>query len=333
MEYLPLGESKLHVSELCFATRMRDNAGNQDAARQEIVHIFDAFTGAGGNFIDISRDAPEEVPQSGSHPLADLIAAEREQFVIAAGCQLAPHIAGPRGDGFHRRAVLECLDAHLTALHTDYLDLYWIHNWDYFTPVEEVMRALAEAMAAGKIRHLGIATSDGWIINLANTIADWRGWPPCVAVKAPYNLVLREIEQDLLTAAQTFKMPIIATSPLAGGVLAGQPPRSFIGQRERALIAQLKMVASEIGCTPAQVALAWLRQRRTGVIIPLLTVDTEAQMRECLDYEACSLTQDQMQRLEPNLLRPSLPPLPSGGATPSFSFSNVSPRTTFLLRP
>lgn len=330
MEYRSLGESGLRVSALCLAAGTRDSAENQRAARQEMAQIFDAFTSAGGNFIDISPDEPEEAPHSSPHPIADLIAAERERFVIASGCRLAPHIAGPRGDGSHRKAVLHSLDAHLSTLRTDYLDLYWIHNWDYFTPAEEVMHALAEAMAAGKIRHVGMATSDGWIINLVNTVADWRGWPACIAVKAPYNLVLRDIEQDVLTVAQTFDIPVIASSPLAGGILAGQPPRSFIGQRERILIAQVKTIAAEIGCTPAQLALAWLRQRGAGAVIPLLTVDTEAQIRECLDYEACSLTQDQLRRLEPNLLRPSLPPSPSGGA--SSSFTSISPRSSFLLR-
>lgn len=330
MEYQPLGEGELQVSALCLATRMFDNSESQSAARQEMSRIFDAFTGAGGNFVDASRDDAMAPPYNYSHPIAEIIASEREHLVIASGCRLASHIAGPRGDGSHRKAIVEALDTCLSALHTDYLDLYWVNNWDYFTPAEEVMRALAGALAAGKIRHVGIATSDGWIINLANTIADLHGWPPSIAVKAPYNVVFRDIEQDVSLVAQTFNMPVIATSPLAGGILAGQPPRSFIGQRERMLIAQLETLAGETGFSPAQLALAWLRQRRAGKVIPLLTVDTEAQMRECLDYEACSLSQDQIRRLEPNLQRPSLPPSPSGGGAPLFN--NASTRSSLLLR-
>lgn len=323
MEYQSLGEGGLRVSALCLATRMFDKWANQSATQHETNRVFDAFIGAGGNFIDAMADEARGTVSDALHPIADLIATEREHLVIASGCRLASHIAGPHGDGSHRKAVQDALDACLSALHTDYLDIYWIHNWDYFTPVEEVMRALATARAVGKIRHVGIATADGWIINLANTVADWRGWPPSIAVKAPYNLVLRDIEREVMTVAQTFKMPVIATSPLAGGLLAGQPPRTFIGQRERTIIAQLETLAGETGCTPAQLALAWLRQRRASSVIPLLTVDNEKQIRECLDYEAYPLTQDQMRRLEPNLLRPSLPPAPSGEI--SFSVNNASP--------
>lgn len=310
MEYQSLGEEGLRVSALCLATRMLGKVSNQRAAQRERARILDAFIGAGGNFIDTMDD---EATGDSYKSVTHLIANAREHLVIASGCRLAPHIAGPHGDGSHRKVVLEALDARLSELGTGYLDLYWVHNWDYFTPAEEVMLALADAVAAGKIRHVGIATSASWIINLANTVADWRGWPPCVAVQAPYNVVLRDSEQDVLTVAQTFKIPIIAASPLAGGILAGRPSSSFIGQRERAIIAQLNAVASETGYTPAQVALGWLRQRHPGMVIPLLAVDTEELMRECLDYEACSLTQEQIQRLEPNLMRPSLPPLPSEG--------------------
>lgn len=331
MEYQSLGESGLQVSAVCLATRKHDSGGNRHAARQERRYIFDAFVSAGGNFIDTTDDEALLSLDHEPHPIADRIAAQRDHLVIASGCRLTSHIAGPRGDGSHRKAVLGTLNAHLSTLRTDYLDLYWIHNWDYFTPVEEVMRALAEARAAGKIRNVGIATSSGWIINLANTVADWRGWPLSIAVKAPYNLVLRDIEQDVLTVAQTFKMPVIATSPLAGGILAGQPSHSYIGQRERAIIAQLETLAGETGCTPVQLALAWLRQRRAGAIIPLLTVDSEAQIRECLDYEACSLTHDQIRRLEPNLSRPSLPPAPSEGIYSSLN--STSPHSALLLRP
>lgn len=331
MEYQLLGEGGVRASALCLAAKMHGNEENQGATQQERNRIFDAFIGAGGNFIDTMDDDATEASYNDPHPFADLIAAEREHLVIASGCRLASHIAGPHGDGSHRKAVLKTLNARLSALRTEYLDLYWIHNWDYFTPTEEVMGALADAMAAGKIRHIGIATSDGWIINLANTVADWRGWPPSIAVKAPYNLMLRDIEQDVLPVAQTFKMPTIATSPLAGGILAGRPSRSFIGQRERAIIAQLKTLAGEIGCTPAQLALAWLQQRRANAIIPLLTIDTEAQIRECLDCEAYSLTHDQLRRLESNFLHPSLPPSPSGEV--SSSSNDASSYSTLLLHP
>jgi aryl-alcohol dehydrogenase-like predicted oxidoreductase len=329
MEYQSFEESGLRVSALCLATRMRNDGRNRHAARRERRHIFDAFIGAGGTFIDTTDDRAIFSSDNAPHPLADLITAQREHLVIASGCRLTSHIAGPQGDGSHRKAVLETLNAHLSALRTDYLDLYWIHNWDYFTPVEEVMRALAEARAAGKIRHVGIATSASWIINLANTVADWRGWPVPIAVKVPYNLVLRDIERDILTVAQSFSMPIIASSPLAGGILAGQPSQSYIGQRERAIIAQLETLSNETDCRPAQIALAWLRQRRAGGVIPLVTVNTRAQLRECLDYEACALTHDQIRRLEPNFSRPSLPPAPSEDLSSMFRTASYS---SHLLR-
>ena len=166
-------------------------------------------------------------------------------------------------------------------LRTDYIDIYWVHMWNAGTPAEETMRALDDQVPRREDplrRHLGRARLGGLP---ANTLAQWRGWTAFSGLQAPYSLLRRDIERELLPMAETLGLTLAAWSPLADGILsgknareatAGQPSRidpAAVTDHQHAVAALVQKVAAELGATAAQVAIAWTRAR-SPVIHPII---------------------------------------------------------------
>src|SRR5271155_3040309 len=185
--------------------------------------------------------------------------------------------------GNHRKSMVQALEASLRRLKTDYIDLYWLHIGDQLTPVEEVMRAFDDLVRQGKILYTGVSDMPAWVVAKANTLAELRGWTPFVGLQIEYSLIERTAERELLPMAADLGLGVTAWSPLAGGMLTGkqlQPGgakdsrqdnpsmQEFLKSdaRKEAVVREVMAVAREVGHTPAQVALAWLRQRPEPVI-------------------------------------------------------------------
>jgi aryl-alcohol dehydrogenase-like predicted oxidoreductase len=195
------------------------------------------------------------------------------------------------------------------GLATDYLDLYWVHLWDRHTPIEETMRALDDAVRAGKILYVGISDAPAWIVAQANTLAELHGWTPFAALQAPYNLLNRDIERELLPMAEAFGLTVAAWGPLAHGVLSGKFTRpqgpqestriapGSLGAREHAAARAVQEVAGDVGATPAQVAIAWTRARSRAVH-PILGARTAEQLQDTLSALDLALTDETLRRLE-----------------------------------
>lgn len=174
--------------------------------------------------------------------------------------------------------MVQALDASLKRLGTDYIDLYWLHAWDAFTPVEEVVRTLDDAVSAGKVLHVGISDTPAWLVSQAVTLADLRGWTRFAGLQVPYSLVERAVERDLLLMAQALELAVTTWEPLGGGLLTGRcgtdrelPQDSRIAttqygqrvtERNLAIADALNRVAGNRGATPAQVAIAWVRAQQ-----------------------------------------------------------------------
>src|SRR5215204_5756128 len=227
MRYKLLGRSGLRVSELCLGAMIfGDVRGGWGAASSEAARIFEAFAEAGGNFVDTAnyyaRGESERI-------VGEVIAAERERWVVATKytCSLNP--ADPNGGGSHRKSLVQALDASLKRLRTDYIDVYWVHIWDAFTPVEEVVRALDDIVRAGKVLYVGISDTPAWIVSQAVTLADLRGWSRFAGLQVPYSLIERSAERELLAMAQALELTVTAWSPLGGGLLTGR----YGGDRQR----------------------------------------------------------------------------------------------------
>jgi aryl-alcohol dehydrogenase-like predicted oxidoreductase len=215
----------------------------------------------------------------------------------------------PNVAGNHRKNMVVSLESSLKRLGTDYLDIYWIHARDNFTPVEEMMRALDDLVRAGKVLYVGISNAPAWVIAQANTLADMRGWTPFTGIQVSYSLIERTPERDLIPMASALGLAVTAWAPLASGLLTGKynegarsEPRRLdqtqpvkVDERNLGIAAVVLDVAREAGCKPEQVALAWIRQRGA---IAILGARTLAQMKGNLASLEVSLSEAQVRRLE-----------------------------------
>lgn len=312
MRYKLLGKSGLRVSELCLGTMTFGEDWGWGASKDESRQVFDAFVEAGGNFIDTANGYTDG---SSEKILGELIATERDRFVVATKYSFPLHMSdkagNPNGSGNHRKSMMQSLEGSLKRLNTDYIDLFWLHAWDFMTPIEEVMRAFDDLVRSGKVLYIGISDAPAWIVSQANTLAQCYGWTPFVALQVEYSLVERTPERDLLPMAKAFDLAVTPWSPLGSGVLTGKYNKGSgnneqgrlattsggnISQRHLAIAEVVSQVAEEIGHTPPQVALAWLLAQ-SGVVIPIIGSRKVSQIKDnlaCLDVK---LSPEHLQRL------------------------------------
>ena len=306
MRYKLLGNSGLRVSELCLGTMTFGSDDAWCADRAESRAMFDAFVEAGGNFIDTA----DIYTQGESEKLVgEFVAADRERFVVATKYSNAfPGAGDANAAGNQRKNLVQSLDASLKRMNIDYIDVYWMHNWDFTTPVDEAMRALDDAVRAGKILYIGLSDAPAWVCARANAIAELRGWTQFVSMQLEYSLTERGIEREHFPLCKATDMAITAWSPLASGILSGKYTRGgneakrldtipFHDADDKKLdIARVvDSVADEIGTSSAQVALAWVRQRGT---IPILGARTLPQLEDNLASLNVVLDDAQLASLE-----------------------------------
>jgi aryl-alcohol dehydrogenase-like predicted oxidoreductase len=277
MRYRTLGHTGLRVSELAFGA-MR--LPHDDPA--ECRAIFSAYAGAGGNFVD-TADAYRTEPI-----VKDILGAEREHFVVSTKFTLARHESDLNAAGSHRKSLVHALEDSLDRLGTDYVDVYWVHARDNFTPIEETMRALDDQVRAGKILYVAVSDWPAWQVARANTMAELRDWTRFSALQVEYSLMERTVERELVPMAVANGLTVMAWSPLAGGRLA-KP-----GDGE--LLRMVGQVAEELGVSRSRVALAWLRAR-PGVV-PILGARTHAQMTDALGVLDVELLPEQLAALD-----------------------------------
>jgi aryl-alcohol dehydrogenase-like predicted oxidoreductase len=288
--YITLGRSGLRVSPMCLGTMTFGLDWGWGCDVDESRRIMDAFMDRGGNFIDTANIYTKGHAEViiGDHIGAD--ATRRDRMVIATKFLGNLYPGNPNGGGAHRKSMMSACEQSLRRLRTDYIDLYWMHWHDVHTPIEETMRALDDLVRAGKVRYIGISDTPAWKCAQAQTIAHFRGWTPLVALQIEYSLMERTVEADLLPMAMEMGMGVTPWSPLKGGILTGKYTRenqgkvepgrggwvsNWLGERVYSMVDVLRQAAADLGCTPSQVALAWV-QSRPGVsstIIGARTVD------------------------------------------------------------
>jgi aryl-alcohol dehydrogenase-like predicted oxidoreductase len=235
--------------------------------------MFEAYAEAGGNIIDTAVNYTDGASE---RIVGELIASQRQHFVVATKYTLSTDPSDPNASGNHRKNLVRSLERSLRQLGTDHIDLYWAHIWGSRTPIEETMRALDDAVRAGKILYVGFSDAPAWVVSRANTLALWRGWSPMVALQLQYNLVQRGVERELLPLAREDQMSVAAWSPLAGGLLSGKfasgaaptgtrvDARS-ISERELVIASSVAEVAFDLGVSSSRVALAWTRAHYPNV--------------------------------------------------------------------
>jgi aryl-alcohol dehydrogenase-like predicted oxidoreductase len=305
MRYRILGASGLRVSQLFLGAMTFAEGFAHGAGLTEARKIVDAYADAGGNVLDTAvnyRDGASE------DMLGALLQDHRDRFVLCTKYGVTRDASDVNAAGSHRKNLRLSLETSLRRLRTDYIDVYYVHLWDPRTQLEETMRALDDAVQAGKILHLGISDTPAWVIAQANTDASWRSRSPFVVVQARYNLLSRDAERDLIPAAAALGMSVAAWSPLAGGVLSGKftvPPSSepsripaeSIPERERAIAAVARDVAAELATTPARVALAWT-MAKSALVHPILGARRSDQLTDTLGAAELVLPATIIERLD-----------------------------------
>jgi len=307
MRYQLLGNSGLRVSAACLGTMTFGDAIDWGADRDAAHEIYSAFRDAGGNFIDTADiytgGASEEL-------LGEFIDGHRSEVVLATKYTDAPlgqKASDPNAAGNHRKHMVEAVEASLRRLGTDYIDLLYVHAWDFLTPIEEVMRALDDLVRQGKVLYVGISDTPAWVISRANAIAELKNWSPFVAMQVEYSLIERTAERDLLPMADAIDVTPLAWSPLASGILTGKyssgkaeggrlesAPFKTLSDRNLAIADAVIDVGEATGHAPAQVALAWVRQQG---VLPLLGATKPHHMESNLESLTIALDDEHLEAL------------------------------------
>lgn len=292
MRYSILGRSGLRVSQLCLGTMTFGPGADWSRSEAEARVVFDAYVEGGGNFIDTANmytgGESEKI-------VGRLVADDRERFVLSTKYANAiPGKGDPNAAGMHRKSLTQSLDASLKRLGVDYIDLYIVHWWDFTTPVEEVHRALDDAISAGKILHIGLSDVPAWVVSRAQAFHELRGLAPIACMQLEYSLVQRSIEREHLPLADTYGIGVTAWSPMAGGILSGKYTRGqredgpkrldsmqlqALDERNRSIALAVDAVADRLDVPSSQVALAWVMSRG---VIPIVGATKPQQMRENL---------------------------------------------------
>lgn len=299
MRYSILGRSGLRVSRLCLGTMTFGPGGDWARPEDESRAVFDAYVEAGGNFIDTAN---MYTGGESERIVGRFVASERERFVVATKYANAlPGSGNPNAAGVHRKSLRQSLDESLKRLGLDYIDLYFVHWWDFTTPVDEVQRALDDAVQAGKILHVGLSDVPAWVVSRAQTLHELRGLAPVSCMQLEYSLVQRSIEREHLPLARSCNIGVTAWSPLAGGILSGKYTRpqrgggsrrldsmqlQALSERNREIALAVDAAADRLGVQSSQLALAWVMSRG---VIPIVGATTAAQMRENMKAAQLSL--------------------------------------------
>jgi aryl-alcohol dehydrogenase-like predicted oxidoreductase len=351
--YVTLGRSGLRVSPLCLGAMTFGEDLGWGTSVEESQQIIDRYVDLGGNFIDTANLYTKSHSEKiiGDHVGRN--AARRDRLVIATKFSANLYPGDPNGGGSGRKAVVAACENSLRRLQTDYIDLYWLHNWDVHTPIEETMATLETLVQAGKVRYIGVSDTPAWKIAEANVTAHFRGWSPFIGLQIEYSLLERTVEQELVPMARELGLGITPWSPLKSGALSGKYRRENVDTAERgraafldgalteqtfAVVDVLDEIARAHESTVARVALAWVRAQ-PGVTSTIIGARRLAQLDDNVRSLELQLTADELARLDqltkptfgfPQSMQPIFPSIHNGGT----SVNGVSaPASSFGLVP
>ncbi|MGQ9628764.1 MAG: aldo/keto reductase [bacterium] len=317
-----LGRSGLTVSNLCLGTMY---FGSRTPEREAFDQL-DAYVEAGGDFLDTSNNYAHWLPEFGAgtseRTLGKWMASRKNRYEIVLATKVRAPIAEASGLGI--RGILRGIEGSLKRLGTDYVDLYWAHWEDWDVPLEETLYAFDSLVRQGKVRYIGLSNFYPWRAMKALDITRERGWAPPIAVQPQWSLALRDdsacpefqvtFSREYYRLCEMEGLAVVPYSPLAEGFLTGKYSRDsrevesktgrsdtvrrrFFLDENFARLERAKKLASELGATVAQVALAWLINQRISTV-PIVAASSVEQLRENLKGADITLTEDQLNYLE-----------------------------------
>jgi len=310
--YVTLGRSGLRVSPFCLGAMTFGQDWGWGASVAESDVMLTHFIERGGNFIDTANAYTKGHSERIIGDYVRQRGLRRDQLVVATKFFANLYPPDPNAGGASRKSVTAACEQSLRRLQTDYIDLYWMHLWDCFTPIDETMRALDDLVAAGKIRYLGFSDTPAWKVAQAQVTASFRGWSPLVALQIEYSLLERTVEGELIPMAQEMGLGVTPWSPLRSGVLSGKYTRENVheaqprrGERVTALLTEptfvvldeLERVARERQSTVPAVALAWV-QSKPGVGSTIIGARTMEQLESNLEGLEIQLDENEVTALD-----------------------------------
>lgn len=237
MKYVPMGRTGVQVSELCFGTM--SFGGDADEATS--AELYRACRNAGINFFDCANVYSDGEAE---RILGKLTAHERDDLVLTSKV-FGPMGADRNAQGTNRRHVARAVDDSLKRLGTDRLDVYFVHQFDHKTPLEETLRGLEDLVRSGKVLYIGASNYAAWQVAKALGISDRKGWTGFDILQPMYNLVKRQAETEILPMAQSEGLAVISYSPVGGGLLSGKFGKN--SRPEGSRLAENKMYAARYG--------------------------------------------------------------------------------------
>ncbi|MET0452500.1 MAG: aldo/keto reductase [Mycobacterium sp.] len=316
--YVTLGRSGLRVSPFALgAMTFGEDPGGAGTSVEESETILSAYLERGGNFIDTANFYTNGHSEK---ILGDYFADRpglRDRVVLASKFFTNMYPGDPNGGGAGRASIIAQLHQTLRRMRTDYLDVYWLHNWDRHTPIEETMRTLDDLVRAGSIRYVGFSNVPAWVTASAQTTALLRGWTPLIALQVEYSLLARTVEGEVAPLARDHGMALTPWSPLKNGFLSGKYRRAtavsdsaraaYVGgpsDDEYVIIDAVAGIAEKLETTSAAVALAWLRAR-PGTVVPILGARRLRHLEDNLAGLSVTLDADSLSTLD-DVSKPTL---------------------------
>ncbi|CAM4018598.1 aldo/keto reductase [Saccharibacillus endophyticus] len=314
MEYAKLGQTGLDVSRLCLGCMSygipERGAHEWTMGEEESRPFIKQALELGINFFDTanvySDGTSEEIVGRALKDYAD-----RDEIVVATKVH-GKMRKGPNGGGLSRKVIMTEIDNSLRRLGMDYVDLYQIHRWDPLTPIEETMEALHEVVKAGKARYIGASSMYAWQFLKAQHTAERHGWTKFVSMQNYVNLLYREEEREMLPLCDAEGVGVIPWSPLARGRLTrdweesskrsetdafGKTLYDKTEEADRRVVEAVAAVANERGVPRAQIALAWVLQKRP-VTSPIVGATKARHLEDAVAALSIKLTDEEIRRLE-----------------------------------
>jgi aryl-alcohol dehydrogenase-like predicted oxidoreductase len=311
MEYVNLGRTGLRVSRVCLGMMSFGRHSSREWALDEAdaEPIVRRAVEGGITFFDTADVYNGGESEVITGRLLSKLFGMREEYVVATKVH-GQTMPGENGRGLSRKHVLASIDASLTRLGLDYVDLYQIHRWDPLTPIEETMEALHDVVKAGKARYIGASSMFAWQFAKAQRVAPTR----FVSMQNHYNLVYREEEREMIPQCIDQGAAVLPWSPLARGLLAGNRTRDgerlttrartdqfgdslYTPEIDFAVVDRVAEVADARGVPSAQMALAWLLHK-PGVTAPIVGATKAGHLEDALAAEQLTLADDEIVRLE-----------------------------------
>lgn len=329
--YRTLGNTGLKVSPIAYGAGTFGDAWGEawSSGKAQAEEIFQSYIGAGGNFFDTS-----DIYQAGQSEqwLGEFMqrGKNRDRLVLSTKGTQNQFANDPNGGGNGRKNIIKAVEASLKRLNTDYIDIYFLHQWDMFTPVEEVLSTFDTLIKQGKIRHYGLSNFPVWYTTKLQMLAQQSFREPVAAIQNQYSLTARHSDYEHLPMCQQLNIGFTAWSPLANGLLSGKykvdDNGNLVGKGRLTdswttdpsvanlatetnvqIVKTLIDIAKEADRSPSQVTLNWMVKHR-GVTSTIIGARKLSQLEDNLNALEFDLSAEQVAKLNQVSTPPSLSP-------------------------